>query len=258
MTEVTETSLAENLAAVRGRIADACRAANRDPAAVLLVAVTKYAAPEQVREAINLGLTDLGENRVPQLPQRAAQFNEYLARRRTLGGEGVVPDKIRWHMVGRLQRNKVKQVLPHAALIHSVDSLRLAEEIDEQAARIGKTQPVLLQVNCSDEAQKGGVAVGAATHLAREVASMENVRLAGLMTMAAIDADEQRARDTFNRLREIFEEIEKLEVGGPEFRHLSMGMSNDLAPAIAEGATIVRVGGALFGPPPAEDEGDDD
>ncbi len=250
---MAEATLPDKLQSVRDRIAKACADHGRDPVGVLLIAVTKHAAPEQIREAMNLGLADFGENRVQQLAQRAPQLNEYHARRRTLGGEGKVPDRLRWHMVGRLQRNKVRQLLPHTSLIHSVDSLRLAEEISEQATKIGKEQAVLLQVNCSDEGQKAGVAVGAASHLGEEMATLPNLRLAGLMTMAAIDADAQAARQTFNRLRDIFDDMKKAEIGGEGFRHLSMGMSRDLEPAIAEGATLIRIGTDLFGEPTDDD-----
>src|SRR4051812_44749784 len=155
--------LAEKLEDVRERIARACAAAKRDPAEVTLVCVTKTAAPEQVRELLQLGVGDLGESRVQQLTQRALQLNEFHARRVQHGDEGVAP-KLRWHMIGHLQRNKVKPLLPVVSLIHSIDSLRLAEELDGQAAKIEKKQSVLLQVNASEETQKHGVAVGAAVH----------------------------------------------------------------------------------------------
>jgi hypothetical protein len=183
---------------------------------------------------------------VQQLAQRAGQVNEFLQRRQAFGDAGV-PEKIRWHMVGHLQRNKAKQILPIVSLIHSVDSLRLAEELDVIAAKQDKKVRVLLQVNASEEAQKSGVAVGAAVHLAEQIASMPNLQLAGLMTMAAFEAPEATIRQTFSRTREIFEEIRWQKIGGANVRHLSMGMSNDFELAIAEGATMVRIGTLLFG-----------
>lgn len=256
-------TLAERLEDVKKRIAVACEKAGRAPSEVTLIAVTKTAAPDQIRELISLGVADLGENRVQQLQQRAAQINEYHARVVAGGAaaERGIPAKLRWHMIGHLQRNKVKSVLPLVSYVHSIDSLRLAEEIDVAAAKLGtgKKVPVLLQVNSSEEPQKYGVAVGAAVHLGEQIADMEHVQLVGLMTMAAYDATEKEARFTFSRTREIFEEMKWHKIGGAGLRHLSMGMSNDFELAIAEGATMVRVGSLLFGSAQAEenDHGED-
>ena len=145
--------LAEKLEEVRGKIAAAATKAKREPSEVTLIAVTKTAAPEQIREVVQLGVTDLGESRVQVLTQRAAQMTEHLQRRMTHGGEsGATAPKVRWHMIGHLQRNKVKGLLPLVGLIHSIDSLRLAEEIDAQSAKLNRT-PLLLQVNASEESR---------------------------------------------------------------------------------------------------------
>jgi pyridoxal phosphate enzyme (YggS family) len=169
---------------------------------------------------------------VQQLTQRAAQLNEFHARRLN-AGDATVAKAIRWHMIGHLQRNKIKALLPFVHMIHSVDSLRLAEELDTQGAKAGRKISVLMQVNASEETQKSGVAVGAAVHLAEQIASMPNVQIAGLMTFA--------------RTRELFEEMKWHKIGGNAFKHLSMGMSQDYELAIAEGSTMVRVGSAIFG-----------
>jgi pyridoxal phosphate enzyme (YggS family) len=240
--------LSEKLEEVRGRIAAAAAKAKREPSEVTLIAVTKTAAPEQIREVVQLGVTDLGESRVQVLTQRAAQMAEHLQRRMTHGGEaGASAPKVRWHMIGHLQRNKVKPVLPLVGLIHSIDSLRLAEEIDAQAAKLNRRMPVLMQVNAGEEPQKFGVAVGAAVHLAEQIDSMPNLQLIGLMTMAPLEASEGKVRQAFSRTREIFEELRWHKIGGTAMRHLSMGMSNDFETAIAEGATMVRIGSLLFG-----------
>jgi len=243
--------LAEKLDELKDRIANAATRAKREPGEVTLVAVTKTAAPEQIREAVQLGVADLGESRVQVLTQRAAQMNEYHQRRLAHGdgpaGSGPLPAKIRWHMIGHLQRNKVKPVLRLVSLIHSIDSLRLAEEIDGQAAKLDRRVPVLMQVNAGEEAQKYGVAVGAAVHLAEQIDSMPNLQMVGLMTMAPLEAPEAKVRQAFSRTREIFEELKWHKIGGASLRHLSMGMSHDFELAIAEGATLVRVGTALFG-----------
>jgi pyridoxal phosphate enzyme (YggS family) len=239
--------LAEKLDEVKDRIAAACAKARREPREVTLIAVTKTAAPEQIREILQLGVGDLGESRVQQLTQRAAQLNEFHARRMQHGDGGTVPEKLRWHMVGHLQRNKVKPILPLVSVIHSVDSLRLAEELEAYAAKIEKRQAVLMQVNASEESKKSGVAVGAAVHLAEQIDSMPHLQLLGLMTMAELTDKEKVIRHTFVRTREIFEEMKWHKIGGAGLKHLSMGMSHDYEIAIEEGATMVRIGTALFG-----------
>jgi pyridoxal phosphate enzyme (YggS family) len=237
--------IAENHKRVEERIAAACAAAKRDRAEVRLIAVTKSVGLDVLKLLPDLGFADLGESRVQELSKRAAVVNEFLSRRaRALAG-GAMP-RPRWHMVGHLQRNKVRSVLPWADLIHSMDSLRLAEEIDAEARRLGRKAEVLLQVNCSGEESKFGVAVGAATHLAELIAPLPNLALVGLMTMAPLTEETRVIEETFVRCRELFEEIyHELDVG-PQFKHLSMGMSHDFEIAIACGATMIRVGSALF------------
>lgn len=249
--------LGEKLKEVRDRIAAACAQAKRDPAEVTLVAVTKHAAPEQIRELLSLGVGDLGESRAQQLTQRAMQLNEFY-HRRVAYGDAPVPEKLRWHMIGHLQRNKVKPLLPVVSLIHSVDSLRLAEELETQAGKLDKRQPVLMQLNASEESSKHGVAVGAAVHLAEQIDTMPHLQLVGLMTMAEHEANETALRRTFARTREVFEEMKWHKIGGTHLRHLSMGMSEDFEHAILEGATMVRIGTLLFGGKPEgmeEEEG---
>lgn len=238
---VTRRQIGENLKRIGANVAAAAARAGRDGGSVKLVAVTKAVGMDQIKALVELGVTDLGENRVQQLVPRVGEVAEWLARRR----KAPAPD-VRWHMVGHLQRNKVRQVLPVAEMIHSVDSLRLAEDIDTRAERAGLVAKVLLEVNCSGEQQKYGVAVGAVTHLAEQVCTLRNVRLMGLMTMAPLTRDPEKTRPTFVRLREIFEDMLSEKVGGKEFRHLSMGMSQDYQVAVEEGATIIRVGTAIF------------
>ena len=242
--------LATRLNEVRERIGAACAKANREASEVTLIAVTKTAAPEQIREILQLGVGDLGESRVQVLTQKVAQVNEFYQRQKSRGEEGIVSalaPRLRWHMIGHLQRNKVKPILSLVDFVHSVDSLRLAEEIEVAAGKLGKKTPVLLQVNASEEKSKFGVAVGASVHLAEQIADMSHMALVGVMTMAPLDSTPEEARAVFVRTREIFEEIKWNKYGGAGFRHLSMGMSNDFEVAIAEGATMVRIGTALFG-----------
>jgi pyridoxal phosphate enzyme (YggS family) len=207
---------------------------------VKLVIVTKSAQIEAIKEVINLGYNELGENRVQQLKKVAAQIDEYFE-----GGENN-GNKIKWHLIGHLQRNKVRQVLGLCSLIHSLDTLRLAEEINTAGAKLNLKARVLLQVNTSEEPQKYGVPVGAATHLAEQIMTMPNVKLCGLMTMAPLTRDKDVIRQCFTRARELFEEMKGERIVGAEFTELSMGMSGDYEEAIEEGATILRIGSAIF------------
>ncbi len=254
-------TLKERYEQTMARVGAAAKRSGRSPGEVIVVAVSKYAEPEQIRELMALGHRDFGENRAPNLLQRAAQAAEWLERGKALAGVAGpgagLPEGVRWHMIGRMQRNKVKKVIDAARLIHSVDSLRLAEEIQGFAAKREQPVEVLLQMNCSNEGQKGGVALPAATHLAEQIESMVNVRLRGVMTMAALGAPEDELRRTFERCRERFGEMQRRGVGGDRrgaegFNILSMGMSDDFEIAIEEGANVVRIGTAIFGPPSAE------
>ena len=237
---LTKKKLASKLASVRDRMAAACQRVKRDPSEVTLVAVTKSVDIAVIKDLIDLGQLDIAESRVQQLAQRREQLGPWLARR------SAATAGLRWHMVGHLQRNKVKACLAAADVIHSIDSLRLAEDLSARAERDGQIIECLLEVNCANESRKGGVAVGAAFHLAEQISTLPNIRLLGLMTMAPQVDDPQDARFAFTRLQELFEEMVNEKVGGSIFRHLSMGMSNDFEAAIEEGATIVRVGSALF------------
>ncbi len=245
---------------VRQRIGEACARAGRSPESVILVAVTKHADIDDIRALVEMGHRDLGENRVQQLVQRAAVVREWFDRMRVIeqtraerGGErdgerGLDPDApVRWHMIGRLQRNKARKVVEFCRLIHVVDSLRLAEELQVIANKRDEVVDVLVQVNCSGESQKGGTPAPAAAPLCEQIDTMINVRVRGLMTMAAVTDNPEDARPTFARCRELFEEIRVQGISEGRFDLLSMGMSGDYEVAIEEGANIVRVGGAIFG-----------
>jgi pyridoxal phosphate enzyme (YggS family) len=228
---------------LKDKIASACARAGREPNEVKLVVVTKAAPIETVKQVISLGFADLGENRVQQLKKVAGEIEIFLQDEKD---KTELPEKVRWHMIGHLQRNKVRQVLPIVHMIHSVDTLRLAEEIDETAQKLGLCPKILLQTNTSNEPQKYGVAVGAATHLAEQIMTLPNVKLVGLMTMAPLTLNKDVARACFARAYELFMEIRGEKIAGPEFTELSMGMSQDYEIAIEEGATILRIGSAIF------------
>jgi len=267
----TITSLKDRYAQVKRRVARAAERSDRSEHDVLLVAVSKYADPEHILELIQLGQVDFGENRVQQLSQRSAMVREWLSRRKTLPsvttahqiaqgrrdeqtGEPMrLPPEIRWHMIGRLQRNKVKKAVEHARLIHSVDSLRLGEEIHDIAMRRDQTIDVLLQVNTSGEKSKAGVAVPAARHVAEQLDTMVHLRVRGLMTMAPYSEDPEDSRLTFERCEDIYKEIRKTGLAAGRFNILSMGMSHDYEIAIEHGANVVRVGSAIFGAHASDD-----
>ena len=237
--------LTENLRRIADRVESACGRARREPSDVSLLIVTKYVDVDMVRTLLDMGHIELGESRVQQLTQRAGMISEYRSRLQSAGAGKGLPEP-RWHMIGHLQRNKVKAVLPHVVMVHSVDSLRLAEEISAQASKRNLTTDVLLEVNAGQEKAKSGLAVGAVTHLAEQVYTLPGMRLRGLMCMAPLTEETERIRRAFARTREVFEEIRSEQLCGPEFRHLSMGMTNDYPIAVEEGATIIRVGSAVF------------
>lgn len=233
------------------------------PEGIMLVAVTKHASIDQVRELIELGHVDLGESQMQNLVQRAAQIEEFLQRHRQLGtAKGShVPKQVRWHMIGHLQRNKVRKVLGIARLIHSVDSLRLAEEIQAASTKLEEPVEVLIEVNISGEKSKFGVAPAATRHLIEQMDTMMNIRVRGLMCMGPISDDPKNPRNirpVFERGRELMEDVRRSGVAGERFEILSMGMSGDFEIAIECGANMVRLGTAIFGPGGGEDTGGED
>lgn len=240
-------TLSDNLQRVRRTIAEACARSGREPSAVTLVAVTKQVELDVIRHALDLGLLDLGESRAQQLAQRASMLDEQARRRRGVAsGFGSAMPAPRWHMIGHLQRNKVKLIMPWAHLTHSLDSLRLAEEISAAAERTDRTMDLLLEVNVSGERSKFGVPVGAVNTLLEQFAALPRIRMRGFMTMAPQSARPEEIRGYFSRLRELFEEMRTASSAGGAFDTLSMGMSNDYEIAVECGATLVRVGSALF------------
>jgi len=235
--------ISERIKRVKDTINSACARVGREPNEVKLVVVTKSATIQSVKEVIRLGFTELGENRVQQLKKVSAEVSEFL---RGSDGDTNLPEKVTWHMIGHLQRNKVFSVLPMVFLIHSVDTLRLAEEINTSAAKLNLCPKVLLQVNTSNEPQKYGVPVGAVTHLAEQIESLPNLQLVGLMTMAPLTHNKDVVRACFVRSKELFVEMRGERIVGPQFTELSMGMSSDYEVAVEEGATILRIGSAIF------------
>jgi len=247
--------VAENLKRIRGTMAESCLRSNRHPEDVSLVVVTKTVGIDVIRHLLDLGERDLGESRVQDLTQRAAMVEEGFSRR-NLGGQSVSFQRPRWHLVGHLQRNKVRAVLRWTEMIHAVDSLRLGEEIDACGARLDQKVNILLQVNAADESGKFGVAIGAALHLAEQFASMSNLVVRGVMCMAPLHANAPRLQAVFGRTRELFEEMRARTLPGGGFDTLSMGMSDDYEIAVECGATLVRIGRAAFRGLGGQEDGD--
>jgi PLP dependent protein len=234
---VTATSgIAERLLALRARITSAARRVGRDPAKITLIGVTKRIDASRVAEALSLGLSDLGENYVQEARQKIHAVREALA-------AGKLPQAARWHGIGQLQRNKVREAVALFDVIHSVDRIPLAQELDRRAGQAGRRLEVFLQVNLSGEAQKGGVLPGLLGELAAECAKLPHLVPLGLMALPAESRDPETARPVFAALRELRDAL-----GSDRFVALSMGMSHDFEVAIEEGATHIRVGTALFGP----------
>jgi len=236
------SEVATRLAAVRRRIAEACRRAGRSPDGVRLVAVTKRIPLPLVVEACRAGQWDLGENRVQDALPRQQELADALR------AEGLDPATVRWHFIGPLQRNKVRKVTGAFALVHAVDTIPLAERLSAVAAERGCRQPILLEVNISAEPQKHGFAPAETAPAAERIAALPHLEVRGLMGMARFGADEQELHRSFALLRRLRDDL-AARLGTP-LPELSMGMSGDFEIAIAEGATLVRIGTAIFGPRP--------
>jgi PLP dependent protein len=224
-------SIAENLEIVKNRIASAAKKAGRDPASVKLIVVTKTVDIDRIKEAVSAGAAILGENRVQEAKEKIEKL-------------GPVAD---WHLIGRLQTNKAKYAVRLFSLIHSVDNLELARELDKQATKSGKVQDVLIEVNTSREATKAGIGAKDALALIREAAKLRNISVKGLMTMPPFFDDSGKAGPYFKELRELAGLIAREKIPGVFMQELSMGMSGDFEAAVEEGATMVRVGTAIFG-----------
>ena len=227
----TAEQVAENLEYVRDAIAQAAKRAGRDTQEVTLIAVSKTVPLDLVRIAYNLGVTDFGENRVQDALPKIAEFS---------------PPGVRWHMIGHLQSNKASKVIGAFASVESVDTLHLAQALERHAASKGAKLPVLLQVNVSGEASKEGVAPAEVLDMARRVVALPHLLVEGLMTIAPVTQNPEEARPVFRQLR-LLRDYLRNEIPQCDWRHLSMGMTDDYRVAIEEGATIVRIGRAIFG-----------
>lgn len=233
----------DNIEKLKRSVYLACAKSKRDFNSVTIVAVSKGRAIEQVIEAVNAGLADIGENKVQEALlkyQHLSPDTQHL----TPNTQHLAP--VQWHMVGHLQTNKVRDAVRIFDMIHSVDSLRLALAIDAEASRIQKTQDVLIEVNVSGEKSKFGLKPTDVIGVVKSISRLENIKLKGLMTVAPVTEDPKQSRVYFRILREIKDKINQIKVLGHELNVLSMGMTDDFEIAIEEGSTMVRVGRAVF------------
>lgn len=226
-----EMTIRENMKAVEDRIAAACQEAGRKPEDVTLIAVSKTKPVEMLREAYECGCRDFGENKVQEL------LDKYE----------VMPKDIRWHMIGHLQRNKVKYIVDKVYLIHSVDSLRLAEEISKEAGKKNVCVNILVEVNVANEETKFGTTCEDAKQLVQDIAKLPNICVKGLMTIAPFVENAEKNRPFFSKLKKISVDIMGENIDNITMENLSMGMTGDYAVAVSEGATCVRVGTGIFG-----------
>ncbi len=230
MNEQTRKVLADRLHSVSERITAVCRRAGRDPVDVTLVAVTKTVSERLAALLPELGVLDLGESRPQELWRKTV----------------LLPANIRWHMIGHLQRNKVERTLPLVQLVHAVDSLRLLDALEAEAARQGRIADVLIEVNASREESKHGFVPEEVSELAGPLLALRHVRVRGLMTMAAFEENPEMTRPVFTQVRQLRDTLREQVRQQHALDHLSMGMSNDFEIAIEEGATLVRLGTVLF------------
>ncbi|MBQ2891089.1 MAG: YggS family pyridoxal phosphate-dependent enzyme [Clostridia bacterium] len=220
----------ENIKEVEKKIENAAKSAGRKRDEITLIGVSKTKPVSLIKEAVGCGIRVLGENRVQEIMEKFDHI------------EGAV-----WHLIGHLQKNKVKYIIDKVDLIHSVDSLELAKEIDKQAKKFDKVQKILIQVNISGEESKFGLPKEEVLPLLNEVKSLENVKVKGLMTMAPLGAGEDELHEIFGGLKKLSIDIKEKKVDNIDMEELSMGMSGDFEIAILEGATMVRVGTGIFG-----------
>lgn len=223
--------IAENIKDVQARIEAACHRSGRDPASVQLIAVTKTIDTEQIRIAVEAGMTVLGENRVQEV------LHKY---------EAIGPN-VSWHLIGHLQTNKVRQIIDHVDMIHSLDSIHLAHELQKRAVKRENPVKVLVEVNVGQEASKFGLSPDEVPEFLKSLNDMDFIQICGLMTVAPFLDDPEDVRMVFRSLKMLFDDIKKLNLPNVRMEHLSMGMTHDFEVAVEEGATMVRVGTGIFG-----------
>jgi len=233
----------ESILRINTQIARVCSKINKNPKEISIVAVSKGRNPQEIKEVILAGITEIGENRVQEAVFKLDELtNQHLP----AGQAGINERRIKWHMVGHLQTNKVKEAVKIFDLIQSVDSLHLAAEIDKQAAKINKIQDILIEIKTSTEATKLGLKPDEAIEVIKEITGLKNINIKGLMTIAPLLSDPENSRPYFRRLRELREKLFQYSVLSTPYSVLSMGMTEDFEVAIEEGSNMIRLGRAIF------------
>lgn len=225
-------SIKENIDSILERTAAAARRSGRNPEDIMVIGVSKTVDAERAREAVEGGLINLGENRVQELVSKYEQLSDI---------------NVKWHLIGHLQKNKVKYIIDKTVLIHSVESLELANEINKRALKNNMTANVLIELNIGEEESKFGINEESVYDFVKAMEQFENIKVLGLMTVAPFSENPEDVRWVFRKMKEIFVKISEMKLINTEMKYLSMGMTNDFEIAIEEGANIVRIGTAIFG-----------
>jgi pyridoxal phosphate enzyme (YggS family) len=224
-------NIQDNISIIKEEIAKVCRSIGRSPEEITLIAVSKTIGTDVINHAIECGITDLGENKVQEIMDK----------------HEVVSKNVNWHLIGHLQTNKVKYIIDKVKLIHSVDSIKLADEINKRAEKSNLIKEVLVQINVAEEDTKFGIAIDEAADFIKSISEFDNLRVMGLMTIAPYDLDSENVRPVFRQLKVKFSELSQMNLPNVHMKYLSMGMSNDYKVAIEEGSNMIRVGTAIFG-----------
>jgi pyridoxal phosphate enzyme (YggS family) len=225
-------SIRENIDDIVKKIEAACKKVGRNPNDITLIAVSKTVESPKVREAVAAGVDNLGENRVQELVKKYEDLKDI---------------DIKWHMIGHLQKNKVKYIIDKTVLIHSVESLSLAEEIDKRAKKAGIVANVLIELNIGEEESKFGIKEENVYDFVKSMEEFENIKVSGLMTVAPFCENPEDVRWVFKKMKDIYDKISAMNLKNAEMKYLSMGMTNDFEIAIEEGSNMIRIGTAIFG-----------
>lgn len=220
-----------NITDIKEEIKQICHGCGRNPEDITLIAVSKTIDTERINYAVDCGISNLGENKVQEIMDK----HESVAK------------NVKWHLIGHLQTNKVKYIIDKVELIHSVDSIKLAEEISKRAEKYNITKDVLVQINVAEEESKFGISLDEAVNFVKSISGFDNIRIKGLMTIAPYSENPEGVRLVFRQLREKFDELSQMDLPNTDMKYLSMGMSNDYRIAIEEGSNMIRIGTAIFG-----------
>ena len=225
-------SIKENIDGILERIADVCERSGRNPDDITLIAVSKTVNADRAREAVEAGILNLGENRVQELTDKYEKLSD---------------TEVKWHMIGHLQKNKVKYIIDKVELVHSVESVELANEINKRAEKNNLKVNILVELNIGEEESKFGISEESVYDFVKSLEQFENINVLGIMTVAPLAEDPEEIRWVFKKMKVIFDKLSSMNIKNSNMKFLSMGMTNDFEIAIEEGANIIRIGTAVFG-----------